>query len=399
VPLIPEYEDTLKREAHQIGLSQLNCLAIAAGLAACAPNGDTAELAVLSDSAGIEIVTNGGDGSLGALEAHEVRRLGVVDGGGPQQFSQVHAVALGSDGQIVVGNNSSATVRVFDASGGFRAEFGGRGRGPSEVTVINDLLVAGDTVVLIDWQGGGKSVLFRLDGTFLTSWPATRPDGTRIHPLAKSPDGWLMSVNTQSRLPLLAPGEAWTATQNIHLIGFGSTELGRRVYAVAAYTLYGTGAQGEGSVDWSLFRPRTYQGFDAAGRLYLTDPLAYRIDIITESGIQRSVRRPFQPRPLTDEDVREMKAVALQAVDTSSRIPDQYRAEQRTYIAERIDRQARLPRPSIAAPLGPILVSTDGSFWVQRADTASPAQNEADEMFGAFEAGCALMAAAWIWRH
>jgi hypothetical protein len=140
----------------------------------------------------------------------------------------------------------------------------------------------------------------------------------------------------------------------------------------------------EGGVDWALFRPRSYRAFDAEGRLFITDWQAYRIDVYDREGIVRSIRRIGELRRLSNDDVIALKDAAFHVVDTMSRMPDARRPEERRQLSERIDRQARLPLPGVVSPLGPILVSPDGSFWVHAVDTSSPATAEATQMFGGF---------------
>lgn len=336
----------------------------------------------VADSAGVEIVSNGVDGALGPLTLRETVRLGVLEGEGPEQFSRIHAVAMNAAGHVFVGDNGSGTVRVFDAEGGFLAELGGRGQGPGEVSMVNDVFAFGDTVGIVDWQRGGKVVLYTTDGTMLSSWSVRQADGTRVQPLFPTDDGWLTQVARADDFPRLSIGEVYTLYQEIYLADFGSTEIGSQIYSVPIYTLYGTGVAGELGQDWSLFRSRTYSGFDAEGRLYLTDNQAYRIDVHDRAGLRRSIRRSYSPRYLDEADVAALKEAAIHVIDTMSRIPDESRPQQRTQIADRIDRQASLPLPEVMTPLGGLLVSLDGSFWVQVSDPTTLIQREADQMFG-----------------
>ena len=54
-------------------------------------------------------------------------------------------------------------------------------------------------------------------------------------------------------------------------------------------------------------------------------------------------------------------------------------------VLRRIDTQATFPVPSFQAPLGNLLVSHDGSFWIERADLASPARVEFERLYGGFD--------------
>lgn len=352
-------------------------------LTACAEGSAPSESgAIMADSAGVQIVRNGSAGVHGELTAREVLRLGSLDDEGPELFSDAQAVALDREGRIFAADGGSVSVRVFGRDGTFITEFGGRGEGPSELSHLNDLWVTGDTVVAVNWQRGGKVVLFDRSGEFLASWSVTRPDRSRIMPMHRTGEGWLMAVDPAFVPPSLAPGEPLKRTRDLHLMEFGSDSVGRQVYSLTLPTLYGTAA-GEGGVDWSLFRPTSATGFDSTGRLYRTHPQAYRIDIHDLEGqLVRSIRVDYEPRAIIQDDVDELRTAALHVVDTLSRIPEGSRARQRRGIVERLDRQARLPLPEIATPIRQLLVSPDGSFWALRADTGNMIQEQVESRFG-----------------
>lgn len=356
-------------------------------IAACGGAGspDAGTVTEVTDSAGIQIVLSDSIGRFGEMTRTETLRLGAMEGEGPELFSDILALALGPDGRIFVGNNGSASVRVFDRDGTFLAEYGGQGEGPSEIFMLNDLVVHGDTVVVTDWQRGGKVVLFTSDGEFLDSWRVTQVDGTRIQPVQPYDGGWLTDVSPPYDPPTLEPGELWLQIENVHHWSFGSTEPGPVLYESPGYPLYGVPGE-EGGVDWSLFRPTTSRAFDQSGRLYITRADAYQIDIREPgAGVTRIVRREYTPRRITEADVEELRAAAIQVIDTMSRLPsEEVRAQQRRQINERIDRQARLPMPEIASPLGTLLVDTEGAIWVERLDTSNPGKTAGEGMFGLF---------------
>ena len=353
-------------------------------LSACGMPGEATSRSSVADSAGIAIISNGEQGAAGTFTVRETLRLGVLEEEGPEQFSEIYAVAMNESGDVFVGNNGSGTIRVFDSEGTFLVELGGRGQGPGEVNMVNEVVASGDTVAIIDFQRGGKVALYSVDGTLLSSWSVMQVDRTRIQPLHPTPEGWLTRVSRAGEFPRPGPGEVATLFQDIHLADFGSTDIGAPVYTIPLYTLYGLNAEGEWAQDWSLFRPLTHSGFDSEGRLYVTHDQAYRIDVHDPQGLRRSIRRTYTPRPLTQTDVADLKAAALQVVDTLSEIPDEYRARQRTSLDERIDRQATLPLPDVMTPLGGILVSPEGSFWVEVVNPETLIEREAAQTFGGF---------------
>jgi hypothetical protein len=101
--------------------------------------------------------------------------IGEYDGDPNYLFQRIVAVSLLPDGGVVVADRGSATVRVFDADGVFRAEFGGLGEGPGEFSYINAMsLRQPDTVVVYD-SGQYRLSVFLVDGT-LESTVTVRAD-------------------------------------------------------------------------------------------------------------------------------------------------------------------------------------------------------------------------------
>jgi hypothetical protein len=68
--------------------------------------------------------------------------------------------------------------------------------------------------------------------------------------------------------------------------------------------------------------------------------------------------------------------------ETMSRLPLDERRRQRDRSFARIDQQATFPLVPGQPPIGDILVSPEGGFWVERIDVASPAQIEFENTYG-----------------
>src|SRR5688572_24116011 len=130
------------------------------------------------DSAGIERVHNARQGeSEPQVGVREVVRIGVEAGDEAYMLNQVYALTIDDSNRVFVGNSGTASVRVFGGDGKFIREFGRRGKGPAEFQGISEILLAGDSVVVIDWEVGGKTALFTKDGTLLRSWSLYPTDG------------------------------------------------------------------------------------------------------------------------------------------------------------------------------------------------------------------------------
>ena len=309
--------------------------------------------------------------------------MGQVEGDPASQFFQVYAMAEDADGSIYVGDSQTATVRRFSSTGEFVGQFGGRGQGPGEFTMINALWTHGDSVMVLDWQRGGRLGVFTSAGDLVESWSFRGRAGSQISPVWFSPVlGWL-GFNRSGALPSAGPGDSIVQRDDLRVLFPGSDSAGAVVYELPPRILYrSTTTHG---LDWGLFLSRRSFGFDGEGNLYVTIPREHRVDKFDAAGpLVRSVRAAYEPQPIAATDVENVLELAVQVIDTSSRIPPNSKAGQRRSIRNRIEEQASYPIPTTRAPLGEIVVAPDGSYWLERADHHDPARREVIQMFGNF---------------
>ena len=158
--------------------------AIAVAAVAACGNGPPAahSSAVVTDSAGIEIVTS----DPWTTEAHcaigdePILSIGTREGDAPHIFYQVRAAARLSDGSVAVVDGSSREVRVFGETGAHLVSMGGRGEGPGEFGSPWLLWVLpGDTLWVGDYLPWRFNI-FSADGVFIRS---LTPDDFALHTL------------------------------------------------------------------------------------------------------------------------------------------------------------------------------------------------------------------------
>ena len=339
----------------------------------------------VTDSSGVRLVQNGEVGAWGADPARltETLRIGVIDGEEPYQLSEVYALAVADDGTLFVGNNQTSSVRVFSATGEFVREIGRQGQGPGEYTMVNDVWLAGDRIVIIDWQLGGRAGVHTVEGELVHFWTGRRPDESRLTPVGFTPEGWVAHYDPPYRRVDVAPGEAFTRQRHLYRFDPEANDTVVRIIAMPTRTLYGS-PQTEG-LDWALFDPHLSFELDASGNMYVVRGETYRIDVHDATGrLIRGISRTWTPVPVRDEDISRLKEMIGTFYDTLSRRPLPERQAERDRVLERIDRQRGFnPRPHLP-PLGRLLVSRDGSFWIERADITDPAQLEFERLFGGF---------------
>ena len=301
------------------------------------------------------------------LLAREDLRLGVVSDSGPFAFHRISAMTVDAAGRIYVGN--SGRIGVFDSGGRFVREFGRTGQGPGEYRAINVLWTVGDTLVLTDWQAGGRTILFNVsNGAVLDSWSATNANASRTFVIGLGPNGWLGGAQpgTSARRGAMPPGTIIRDTARLHVLDRKTREVGALVRLLVPATRLVVGA-GETGADWPLFEPRV--GFVSTPRglqFEVSNPHVYSIDVYDHSGAKvRTLTRPYTASRIATAEVEKFKGI----------IEEHYRRRPSppgfTTLAQtlaRVDTRAKMHMATSTSPFGRMLVSGDGELWVERPD-------------------------------
>jgi hypothetical protein len=121
----------------------------------CAPPAESSSTFEVRDSAGVRIVFSPeprwADGEEWLVSSEPRQVIGVLSGAEELQFVDISAAARRSDGDLVVVDRGSQSVRLYDPQGDFRMTLGGPGAGPGEFTDPGSMqITAGDSVVVWD---------------------------------------------------------------------------------------------------------------------------------------------------------------------------------------------------------------------------------------------------------
>jgi hypothetical protein len=139
-------------------------------LAACGGEGSVTDDRLVSDSAGIEIITLRMTGD--NTEMHEptlLLDLGLAEGAEEYVLAGVAGAVQLSDGRLVVANGATSELRFYSETGEFLQQVGHAGEGPGEFRDIAFLdVLPGDTIIVYDARLRRTS-LFGLDGSFIAS--------------------------------------------------------------------------------------------------------------------------------------------------------------------------------------------------------------------------------------
>lgn len=109
------------------------------------------------------------------VDAQPVLRVSMND---TLDFSVLVGLSRLPDGGLVVASDMKNNIQFLDAAGRFIKSVGRMGKGPGEFEGVRAFMRFGDTLVLLDLQGGGH--LFSLNGKYIRSEPSL-PNTIRVH--------------------------------------------------------------------------------------------------------------------------------------------------------------------------------------------------------------------------
>lgn len=306
---------------------------------ACGADAPAAEVSRV-DSAGIEIVTSGGEQALDWQLEPELSLGGHDDG--PEAFFRVHPGSIAAhQGVLFILDPGNHRVLAFDAEGRHLRTLGGRGGGPGELQWPQSLMVEADgTLAIADISRHGL-VRISPEGEPLESRVLDGWFGGRI---ALYDDGMVVQVD--------AGGSEEPQSQLVHLVGeqrstllsaprpqlkpvdLGCVQIGGMAPYFAPSLTWGTGA----------------------GRLVVNQAAGYQLDVYSGHGLVRRIRRDVPPRPATLE-------LAIQEVGESFEVkfggggscvvPPEKVVEARGFA-------------EVIPAIRKVAVAPDGTVWVQR---------------------------------
>ena len=147
------------------------------------------------DSAGIRIVENASppEGSrLGwRLGPEPLVSIGQVEGEEPYLFTRIFGATMLSDGRIVIGDDGTKELRVFDREGNHLETWGGEGQGPGEFRggqLWGLSPLPGDSIIILQY-GFAQLTVYGPDGEFLR----------RFVPEVSQRDTWNVRKNLWTR--------------------------------------------------------------------------------------------------------------------------------------------------------------------------------------------------------
>ncbi|HKJ00816.1 MAG TPA: 6-bladed beta-propeller [Longimicrobiales bacterium] len=245
----------------------------------------------------------------------DVFRVGSMDGADWETFGEIGGVAFDRQGRLYVFDRQSSRVVVTDASGNFVREVGKAGEGPGELRQPMGFAVLRDGSIVISDMAHRAYVVYGPDGTYqrMVSFGG---DGSMIvlGDLSADPrgdavfmGGGRMSISMSRSGPAEPP--APPTNRPIKRIGLSGTDAAEEVLVEAWQPPRPQGPQtlSGGGMRFSVamagprtFEPGLYVGPLPDGGVAYVDSAAYAVKVVDGNGtLQRVLRRPFTPRPVT----------------------------------------------------------------------------------------------------
>lgn len=249
----------------------------------------------------------------------EVFRVGSMAGADWETFGDIRGVAFDAQGRLHVFDPQSSRVVVTDAQGKLVRTVGKAGEGPGELRSPVAFTVLRDGTIVIADMGHRAYQLFGPDGAFQRMVAFSGGgDLIRVGDMAADPRGGAVfsgGGNMMVSMSRQGPGAppALPTDRPIERISLSGATAEAKVVArgwepprpQAGQPQVRVGGGG-GNFVAAIRGPRTFEppllmGALADGGVAYSDSSAYAVKVVSPTGaIQRIIRRPFAPRPVTD---------------------------------------------------------------------------------------------------
>jgi hypothetical protein len=340
--------------------------------AACAGDGGGQWAGSVTDSAGVEIVSNTGEGMWTEVDAWTVEeelKIGTLEGDPNYMFGQVGFLTVDSNGRIFVLDAQAQQVKVYSADGVYEQTIGARGSGPGELLGATFVLMApGDTLVVPDLQNLRIS-RYAPDGSSLGSSPINLQEHGVPLVFAGTPSGVLVRQEREFSFP-------------------GQPEIENPQDAVVTFTADGTVLDtlktfpaGEtirlsgGAPEFNFFSPEPVWAVSDDIELIYAVNDDYRIGLYSADGeLERVIKMPFEREPVGERD-KDALMTFLERAWTDAGVP----AEAVAQLSSRVSFAEFFPA------FASMRAGPEGTVWVQHGQAPSELSDEEFESYNPLE--------------
>lgn len=341
--------------------------ALALSLAACGDGGpDSGWAGTVTDSAGVQLVTNPTSGTWAAGEGWTVEEelsIGGMAGGLVYQFGQVTGVTVDEGDTLYVVDQQAREVRVFAPDGTWLRTIGKPGSGPGEFGLgVGGVFLTGGEVRVPDIQNQRVS-RFAPDGGYLGEF--------RLHFERGIPWRWDGPVDGRllSQLRVLTPDAASEASAGDPVVAWADD-------GTMADTLIvlppGQGVTFAGGMpQFHFFEPEPMWDAGSDGRLVSGLNHELRLEVRDPDGaLRRVISLPRERQPVTERDRRVFLDGLREAMGGQGVPPEA--------VGMMLDRATFAEHyPAYAS----LMAGPEGTVWVQRFRTGADIAEDEEATF------------------
>jgi len=339
---------------------------------ACASDGGGQWAGSVTDSAGVEIVSNAGQAMWTEADAWTVEeevKIGTLEGDPDYMFGQVGFLTVDSNGRIYVLDAQAQQIKVYSAGGVYEQTIGRRGGGPGELRGATFVLMApGDTLVVPDLNN------FRInryapDGTSLGSSPINLQEHGVPLVFAGTPSGVLVRQEREFAFP----GQPEIENPQDAIVTFAAD--GTVLDTLLTFPAGETIRLGGGAPEFKFFSPEPTWAVSADLKLYYAVNDDYRINVYNAAGgLERVIKMPFERRPVAERD-KEALMTFLEQAWTDAGVPPEAIAQ----LTSRVSFGEFYPA------FASMRAGPEGTIWVQHSQAPSQLSDEEYEAYNPLE--------------
>lgn len=369
-----------------------------AGCTESTPESADAPAFTTRDSAGVPIAESrapawapGGGWTISGEPALEI---GTLEGEDPYLFEGIAGATRLPDGRIVLVEERSREIRVFDAAGSHLASIGGRGEGPGEFAGPPDVVVLpGDTLLAYD-PGSFRYSWFTLDGRLIRDAPFDReasrdnlggafsrerrlfPDGSFFNVGGFAPSNTEMSEFGGFLSYAPVPDEIARSDIRLGIVPAGGgpgVVFGRFPWDESGYV--------EGETIYDAFRvtdhfhaPALYATGRGPVRVHIATPGAREIRTLDASGaLLRIVRQTLPLEPLTEAMIAAERAAVRDSVAARNEATRSDPRREGVDEGPVLDLFDRIAFPDSVFPWSGLEADAEGDLWALEHRVPAPA--------------------------
>lgn len=217
-------------------------------------------------------------------------------------FGRIRDIAVRADGQMYVADGEAHHVKVLSPEGELLETIGAKGEGPGEFQRLEDIVLArNDSLFVLDDYAGRISAFspeHEFEYSFLARDESGSPNAMMVSPTGS---GFLFAFTPFSRQ--VALDDAKAAVRPVH----ADQSIGDTLFTARPYQMAWEGGPNGRMTFYALpFARSSHYALGPDGYIHHGWGDSLRIAVYNQDGErQRTVRIPFEPIPITEEDIEK----------------------------------------------------------------------------------------------